>query len=55
MKRICTAADRIPPVQATTTELAEPLLQDGRVVQRLIDAHIPVIGHDSEDYDVWAS
>ena len=33
-------------------ELAEPLLHDGRVVQRLADGHIVVIGHDSEDGDL---
>ena len=36
-------------------ELAEPLLHDGRVVQRLADGHIAVIGHDSEDDDLWRS
>ena len=33
-------------------EPAEPLSHDGRVVQRLADGHIAVIGHDSEDDDL---
>ena len=36
-------------------ELAEPLSHDGRVVQRLADGHVEVIGHDNEDEDVWCS
>ena len=33
-------------------ELAEPLSHDGRVVQRLADGHVAVIGHDNEDSDL---
>ena len=36
-------------------ELAEPLSCDGRVVQRLADGHVAVIGHDSKEYDLWSS
>ena len=36
-------------------ELAEPLSHDGRVVQRLADGHVAVVGHDSEDDDLWRS
>ena len=36
-------------------ELAEPLLHDGHVVQRFADGHIVVLGHDSEEYDLWCS
>ena len=36
-------------------ELAEPLLHDGRVVQRLADGHVAVTGHDSEDGNLWSS
>ena len=35
-------------------ELAEPLLHDGHVVQRLSDDHIVVMGHDGEDGDLWS-
>ena len=36
-------------------ELAEPLLPDGRVVQRLADGHVVVIGHDNEDNNLYSS
>ena len=36
-------------------EMAEPLLHDGRVVQRLADGHVVVIGHDNEDSHLYSS
>ena len=32
-------------------ELAEPLLHDGRVVQRLADVHVAVRGHGHDEDD----
>ena len=36
-------------------ELAEPLSHDGRVVQRLADGHVAIIGHDTEDNNLYSS
>ena len=33
-------------------ELAEPLSHDGRVVQRLADGHVAVIGHGNKKDDL---
>ena len=55
VKKICMVAWRIPDPDHHHQELAEPLLHDGCIVQRLADGHVAVTGHDSEDGNLWSS
>ena len=52
-KNLHTGMQNPPRLGHHYQELAEPRSHDGPIVQRLADGHVAVIGHDSEDNDLW--